>query len=329
MVHARVLKTLRLVVGIVMVVGAVAGCGSAPKATPTPSLPTAGQSGETRIINGIEMVYVPTGEFTMGNTQEEADNALQQCNEERGSCDLTWFTWWVPAHTVTVDGFWIGKYEVTNAQYQKFIDAGGYSIQKWWSEEGWKWVQNVNRKQPLFWNREEFKGDNFPVVGLTWYEADAFARWAGMRLPTEAEWEKAARGTDGRQYPWGNENDGKRLNSCDRGCAFGWKDDRWDDGYATTSPVGTFLDGASPYGALDMAGNAQEWCSDWFGEEYYKESPANNPAGPSSGKWRVWRGSGWKWYLVFNRCTYRAGIEPNLAGDTYGVRVASSVAPGS
>jgi formylglycine-generating enzyme required for sulfatase activity len=279
--------------------------------TPTPWLQPAGQSGETRILNGIEMVYVPAGAFLMGSTQDEVNRVTENCI---AGCDREWFEAELPVHTVTLDGFWVGKYEVTNAQYRQFVDAGGYADARWWSEEGWEWLQRSKRQQPAFWKNETWNGDNYPVVGITWYEADAFARWAGMRLPTEAEWEKAARGTDERLWPWGSEWDASRTNS-------------EESNLQKTMPVGTYPAGTSPYGALDMAGNASEWCADWRVDDYYKVSPASNPAGPPSGTERVVRGGEFDAHRDWARCAARGWGAPYSYSIRVGFRVVAPTTP--
>jgi len=191
------------------------------------------------------MVWVPAGEFLMGST--DADNEAD--TDEK------------PQHKVYLDGYWIYKTEVTVAQYRKFCQATGRQMPP---EPEWKWQ------------------DTHPIVNVTWDDAAAYAQWAGAALPTEAQWEKAARGPDGRLYPWGNDWDGAKCVNSARGNAPGG-----------TKPVGGMPAGASPYGCLDMAGNVWEWCADWYDGSYYKNTPSGNPTGPATGTARVVRGGSW------------------------------------
>jgi len=191
-----------------------------------------------------------------------------------------------PQHKVYLDGYWIYKTEVTVAQYRKFCQATG-------------------RQMP----REP---DTHPVVNVNWDDATAYAQWAGAALPTEAQWEKAARGTDGRQYPWGNDWDAKKCYNSVGGNA------PWEP-----KPVGSYPDGASPYGTLDMAGNALEWCADWYDSKYYQSSPLRNPTGPATGTARLQRGGSWYFDTPdFFRAAYRVTGLPTASFESWGFRCA-------
>lgn len=211
------------------------------------------------------MMRIEAGEFTMGSDEDESEQ---------------------PIHRVYLDEFMIGKYPVTNEEFRAFIAGDGYKDESLWSAEGWQWREQENIVEPGYWHDRKWNGPNFPVVGVSWYEADAYTKWLSQTtgdqytLPTEAQWEKAARGDKGLIYPWGNEFD---KNLCNNG----------DLGLERTSPVGIFPGDNSPYGCMDMAGNVWEWCADWYGKDYYKKSPSKNPPGPSAGSDRVIRGGGW------------------------------------
>ncbi len=185
-----------------------------------------------------------------------------------------------PAHEVTLSAYRIGKYEVTAGEYQKCIDAGN--------------CNNSNENEPHYMTSDggaypcnlgdELKKDH-PMNCVSWYGAKAYCEWVGKRLPTEAQWEKAARGTDSIVYPWGEESP-----SCEYAVFFPENDTSYGCGKGTTWIVGSKEKGKSPYGLYDMAGNAQEWVNDWFSETYYTESPTENPTGPETGDWRILRG---------------------------------------
>jgi formylglycine-generating enzyme required for sulfatase activity len=251
-----------------------------PVATHTPITGTT----TTRTVDGMVMVYVPAGEFLMGNDQGGADDEK-------------------PQREVYLDAFWIDRTEVTNAQYKECVQA------------------NLACKASSYAIDSRFNGDNQPVVGVDWNDAKTYCEWVGGALPTEAQWEKAARGTDGRAYPWGNNPiTGKLLNFCDKNCEYNWKDSTVDDGYAKTAPVGSYLAGASPYGAWDMAGNVWEWVADWYDAKYYAGSPSKNPTGPSSGSSRVLRGGSWYCNAAFVRAAFRSLVDPGVHHGNLGFR---------
>jgi len=184
-----------------------------------------------------------------------------------------------PVHKVYLNAFYIDKYDVTNAQYEQCVSAGSCS---------------ANEKYNGFTDPQQ------PVVGVKWNQADAYCTWAGKRLPTEAEWEKAARGTDGRTYPWGEGIDCSKANYGD--CKKG-----------KTTPVGSYPSGASPYGAMDMAGNVWNWVADWYDANYYASGPNRNPTGPASGQFRVLRGGSWDRDPADLRSSYRPYGIPGLS----------------
>ncbi len=225
-----------------------------------------------------DMVYVPAGEFIMGSSDEDIEMYLQMFIYRRPSR----YTNEKPQHTVYLDAFYIDEYEVTNAQYGEFMAATGHF-------------------SPPYWEDELFNQPEQPVMSVTWEDAKAYADWVGKRLPTEAEWEKAARGTDGRFWTWGSEWDAAKLNGNDVGTV---------EGYVYTSPVGSFPQGVSPYGVHDMAGNVWEWCEDWYDENYYSYSPRINPKGPACGDNHVLRGGDWSMNKDFTRCASRVGLSP-------------------
>jgi formylglycine-generating enzyme len=220
------------------------------------------------------MVHVSSGPFTMGGRDEDSPRS------ER------------PAHTVFLSDYYISKYPVTNQEYREFVQCTGHRI-------------------PIHWQRGTFPAGtgNHPIANVSWQDADAFARWRGARLPSEAEWEKAARGTDERPYPWGTRfTEGERCNA--------------NNQVGTTTPVNEFPDGRSFYELWDMAGNVYEWCQDYYDEEYYKSSPATNPKGPDGGQERVVRGGCYIESRAALRTTHREGVSEVTTRDTIGFRIA-------
>jgi len=220
---------------------------------------------EQRGQDNAPMMFVPAGEFLMGS----ADNDIKTSNNE------------TPQHTVTLDAFWIDQHEVTNGQYKMCVDAGVCSAPRS--------MRSYSRSS--YYGAPEF--NDYPVIYVSWDNAAQYCGWVGKALPTEAQWEKAARGAAGRIYPWGNRRDASRVNFCDVSCPFGYKDASANDGWADTAPVGSYSNGPSPYGVYDMAGNVWEWVADWYDRDYYKHSPRENPKGPSLGVDRVLRGGAW------------------------------------
>src|SRR5262245_22175781 len=185
------------------------------------------------------MVLVPAGPFLMGTPEVDF---IAEDHEK-------------PQRTVTLAAFWIDVYPVTNARYARFVGAGGYERAEFWHPAGWAWRVRHKVRRPRMWDEAGWDGPDQPAAGVSWYEADAYARWAGKRLPTDAEWEKAARGPDGRRYPWGDDwPDGGRAN--------------FDNAAGRTTPVGLYPDGVSPYGLHDMAGNVNNWTADWYWPEF-------------------------------------------------------------
>ncbi len=227
--------------------------------------------------DGAVMVYVPGGPFLMGSSDGKPDE--------------------MPERQVLLDPYWLYQTEVTNAMFAEFILATGHRTS---AEESGVSRVGFDDITGAYWAAPEGPGssldgrENHPVIHVSWFDADAYCSWAGGRLPTEAEWEKGARGTDGRIFPWGDSpGTAETVNFCDINCTANWADDSQDDGYAMTAPAGSFPAGASPYGALDMAGNVWEWLADWYDEGYYARAPLENPTGPDSGEFRVFRGGSW------------------------------------
>jgi len=259
-----------------------------------------------------EMIYIPAGSFLMGNNGSEPYSDYDE----------------LPQHSVYLSGYWIGKYEVTRGEYRRFIEAGGYSNPAYWSSAGWSWKVSNNRTQPKYWAAAQdwYGGQPFtqteshPVVAVTYYEAEAFCNWAGGHLPTEAQWEKAARWTGSypNVYPWGNVWDAEKCNNIYDTNPAGGGYERYQ-----TAPVGSYPSGASPYGLQDMAGNVWEWCRDWYSSSYYSVSPSTDPQGPSSGSYRVLRGGSWDDDGDNNRCANRNNYDdPNDDWNIIGFRIA-------
>ena len=232
----------------------------------------------TSETDGMVMMYVPAGDFTMG-----FDRAAKK--------DMA------PGHTVTLDAFWIDKTEVTNAQYAMCVSA----------EECDEPEDRTSHNRVKYYNGEKYA--SFPVINISWNDAADYCKWAGRVLPTEAQWEKAARGTDARIYPWGNAVPSPLLTN-------------YNNPFGDTVQAGSYPDGASLYGALDMAGNVREWTADWYDETYYKTSPKENPQGPDFGYKRTIRGGSWGDDMSNIRVFIRWGLIPVNRSNNIGFRCA-------
>ena len=231
--------------------------------------------------DGMVIVYVPEGDFMMGSDDGQ--------NDEK------------PEHEVYLDAYWIDQTEVTNAMFAECVAEG------------------VCKEPSEFssFSRDFYYGNNaydeYPVNYVNWFQARSYCEWAGRRLPTEAEWEKAARGEDGRTYPWDNGSPGSDLLN-------------YNSNINDTTSVGLYSEGASPYGALDMAGNVWEWVSDYYSGDYYESSPEKNPTGPEDGDDRVIRGGSWDCYEGLVRSASRYYVNPDDAYYDVGFRCALSAA---
>lgn len=267
------------------IVGILRGTTSTPfenapsglTAVPQPELEADVESKEEPIQE--DMVTIPAGSFVRGTTSGGFDEQ--------------------PERTNFLDTFSIDRYEVTNHHYQQFILATGHRK----SGPPARYAKSIGR----------MRGVNQPVVYVSWDDAMDYCRWRGKRLPTEAEWEKAMRGTDGRLWPWGNSEQPNGAN---------WA--RVQDGHEVSSQVGIFQTDKSPYGVMDGAGNVMEWVADWYGERYYKESPEQNPPGPEHGTYRVLRGGSYTTTGADIRITSRSKMVPDFRDETIGFRCAIS-----
>jgi formylglycine-generating enzyme required for sulfatase activity len=253
--------------------------------------------------DGAEMVFVLAGEFIMGS-------------EELGDDER-------PVRRVYLDDFWIDRYEVTNGRFARFVAETSYQTDAeklgwgWvWTGSEWEEVQGADWRHPRGPDSSIEGQVNYPVTLVSWNDADAYCRWAGKRLPSEAQWEKAARGPgldseQGRRYAWGDEFDSTRANTREAGL----------DG---VTPVGSFSpQGDSPYGASDMTGNAGEWVADWYNDHYYSQAPLINPPGPAAGTYKVLRGGSWLFNEVYARTAFRHNIRPDYTYDFAGFRCSS------
>jgi len=248
-------------------------------------------------IDGMTKIYIPPGEFLMGSPKNKIEaNYNPEANYDEK-----------PVHKVFVDGFWIDRTEVTNEMFAVFLNVMGNQKQgrSTWLNADSKYV-NIHLQDGKW--EADTGYEQYPVVGVSWFGANSYCGWAGKRLPTEAEWEKAARGVDGRTYPWGEIINCNMANY--KGCI------------ESLARVGSFPMSASPYGVLDMAGNAVEWVKDWYAEDTYKFTLEQNPTGPLEGYMRVIRGGSWLSVGNYLRAAYRDKIRPDDSGYATGFRCA-------
>ncbi|MBN1440761.1 MAG: formylglycine-generating enzyme family protein [Anaerolineales bacterium] len=260
-------------------------------ASSSPPSSTASNSGAVRIADsdGMVQVFVPAGEFIMGSDDNDAKKTFEQ---GRAYPEL-------PVHTVFLAAFWIDRYEVTNGQYALCVDAGAcrppHLVSSGESDVHESYV-------PVYFGNPEYA--DYPVVWVSWFMAEDYCAWAGRRLPSEAEWEKAARGTDARTYTWGNDPPSSTVaNLCDTNCPLVHANHAFNDGFAITAPVGSFPTGASPYGALDMAGNVWEWTSSLIMDYPYRADDGREDL-TATGE-RSWRGGSWTNGYWWMRVTLR------------------------
>ncbi len=239
-----------------------------------------------------DLCLIPAGTFTMGSDDDLPNEA--------------------PAHETYLDAYYIGKAEVTNAEYYRFwLENGGTDSEHTpisYGEAFGTWP-DVAKTKP-----------NYPVIGVSWDSAVAYAAWRGMRLPTEAEWEKAARGTAAKRWPWGDTFTQRIKDTTIHANV-------WKQSGARLQPVRTYQTGVSPYGAYDMAGNVWEWVADRYSDTYYRRSPDRNPKGPAVGSRRVVKGGSWLNPEMLARCSTRIGQYPAIGTSFIGFRLAKDAAP--
>lgn len=267
-----------------------------------------------------ELVPVAGGTFQMGTNQQEAAGAVQECIDAGGACEIGMAQDSFPPHPVTITSFQIERYEVTVRQYAAFLNVMGPGSHT--SGCGGRCINTASddTTSPILYEGNSYTPRQYledrPMTNVTWFGADAYCRAIGRRLPTEAEWERAARGSEGYIYPWGWTFDSARANT--NAAAIGG-----------TTVVGSYPNGASPFGAEDMAGNVAEWVYDWYQVDFYSTDQARqlNPQGPSGGSERVIRGGAWDQRPFFSRTVHRLSRPPNEAQPWLGFRCVSDENP--
>ena len=271
--------------------------------TPTPEPTKAPVAGETRVsdIDHMVQIFIPEGEITLGSSDKEAKITL-----EGGRAYPE-----VPINTVYLDSFWIDKYEVTNGQYALCVEAGDcnepYTI--------------ISSTRPEYYGNPEY--EDYPVIWVNWYMARNYCDWTGRRLVKEAEWERASRESFENKYPWGNDPiSGDKANFCDTNCPKSWANPNFDDGYADTAPVGSYPDGASPFGVMDMSGNVWEWTGTLIMQYPYDLNDGREDL-EAAGE-RAWRGGAWNDGYWWMRSSTRYRSVPFYWNFNLGFRCAAS-----
>jgi formylglycine-generating enzyme required for sulfatase activity len=278
--------------------------------------------------DGAEMMLVPAGELWMGSAPGDIGN-LDQLRAECKTFGVTdqqckdWQEREWPRHRVSLDAFYLDRYEVSNALFERFVASTKHRTTAEREGTGLAWQRKDGRWQfasvrDAHWRTPLGAGGppsapGHPVVQVSRPDASAYCQWAGKRLPTEAEWEKAARGADGRRFPWGDTWDASKANGAMT--------------VGRTMPVGTYPGGVSPYGVHDMAGNVAEWVADWFESKFYQRSPELNPRGPATGRTGVVRGGAWRSDPTLLRAAFRYEAAPESRSNTLGFRCAKDAKP--
>lgn len=264
-----------------------------------------------------EMIHIPAGPFLMGTSDQQIDRLAQELDMAKRWREKGYFGREQPQHTVTLPDYHIGKYPVTVGEFRRFVETGGYQHHRYWTEAGWEWCEAEGKTKPTHWDDEQWTGDDrLPVVGVSWYEAYAYCKWLSeatgrdYRLPTEAEWEKAARGADGRMYPWGDIFDAAHCNT------------RASELNHTT-PVGQYSPaGNSPYGCVEMVGNVSEWTTSKYRPYPYDANDRReDPAGEAE---RATRGGSWHSLVLRARAVSRGMNDPFFTDNDLGFRCACS-----
>ena len=257
--------------------------------------------------DNLLMIRIPAGTFKMGSSFVENKRHLKGCRKYDKSCELWWFNDEYPDRLIFLDSYWLDIYEVTNEKYLEFVLATGHRFALDQT------CETDKCRDGNLWQGASFppRIKHQPVTQVSWHDADAFCRWRGKRLPSEAEWEKAARGPSGNLYPWGSGSPKNRA-------TYGRK---WR-GVFTMTDVGTYSQGTSLYGVHDMAGNVWEWVDDWYDLKYYNWRRKKNPRGPAEGDFKVVRGGSWVNYPDTLRSSFRRWSQPEVRFNDTGFRCA-------